>query len=227
MDENSQKTNVLIGMFFSMTVLLAVLLFSVLFRKLTTDNELVFWLGRLSIWVCLLFIYLFVSQIEKQKFLLWTEMPLNFTEYFKSFFRIIFAIIVGAIIIGLTLKFLGNDPKQGSKFVEIIQILKNSFPLLIFTCLTAGITEELIFRGYLMPRLQLFFNNNYASIIISSILFGLMHIGYGTIMQIIGPVFIGFVFAVHYQKYRNIKILIFCHFFWDFMSIMANAYLKP
>ena len=227
MDVNSQKTNVLIGMFFSMTVLLAVLLFSVLFRKLTTDNELVFWLGRLSIWVCLLFIYLFVSQIEKQKFLLWTEMPLNFTEYFKSFFRIIFAIIVGAIIIGLTLKFLGNDPKQGSKFVEIIQILKNSFPLLIFTCLTAGITEELIFRGYLMPRLQLFFNNNYASIIISSILFGLMHIGYGTIMQIIGPVFIGFVFAVHYQKYRNIKILIFCHFFWDFMSIMANAYLKP
>ena len=201
MDENSQKTNVLIGMFFSMTVLLAVLLFSVLFRKLTTDNELVFWLGRLSIWVCLLFIYLFVSQIEKQKFLLWTEIPLNFTEYFKSFFRIIFAIIVGAIIIGLTLKFLGNDPKQDSKFVEIIQILKNSFPLLVFTCLTAGITEELIFRGYLMPRLQLFFNNNYASIIISSVLFGLMHIGYGTIMQIIGPVFIGFVFAVHYQKY--------------------------
>ena len=227
MDENSQKTNVLIGMFFSMTVLLAALLFSVLFRKLTTDKELVFWLGRLSIWVCLLFIYLFVSQIEKQKFLLWTEIPLNFTEYFKSFFRIIFAIIVGAIIIGLTLKFLGNDPKQDSKFVEIIQILKNSFPLLVFTCLTAGITEELIFRGYLMPRLQLFFNNNYASIIISSVLFGLMHIGYGTIMQIIGPVFIGFVFAVHYQKYRNIKILIFCHFFWDFMSIMANAYLKP
>ena len=104
--------------------------------------------------------------------------------------------------------------------------MKNNYPLLIFTCLTAGITEELVFRGYLMPRLQLFFKNNYASIVISSLLFGLMHVGYGTIFQVVGSMMIGLVFAIHYQKFRNIKILIFCHFFWDFMSLIAASYLK-
>jgi membrane protease YdiL (CAAX protease family) len=36
----------------------------------------------------------------------------------------------------------------------LVQVLKNRL-LLVFTCLTAGITEEIIFRGYLLPRLEI------------------------------------------------------------------------
>ncbi|MBC7640801.1 MAG: CPBP family intramembrane metalloprotease [Flavobacterium sp.] len=226
MHQDIQTNNIKIGIFFSIIILFATLLFSSLFKKINTDKETVFLLGRLSIWFCLFLIFLFANQIEKQRFLLWSEISMSNSQYLMSFLKIIGTIILGAITIGLTLKLLGSDAKQGIKFLEILKILKNNFVLLTFTCITAGVTEELIFRGYLMPRLQLFFNKNWVSIAISSILFGLMHIGYGTLMQLVGPLFIGIVFAIHYQKYRNIKILIFCHFFWDFMSLIMNTQLK-
>lgn len=224
--ENSQKTNVIIGIFFSILILLASMTFLPLLNNLNIDKEANFWIGRFAIWICLLLIFLYTSQIEKQKFLIWNENQLSVLEYVTSFFKIIISIIIGAVLIQLLLKFLGANIQENPKLKEIVSVLSKNFPLLIFTCLTAGFTEELIFRGYLMPRLQLFFNKNYASILISSVLFGLMHIGYGTIFQVLGPIMIGLVFAAHYQKFRNIKILIFCHFFWDFLSLMIASNLK-
>lgn len=218
----TKKSTLLIGMFFSILLLLATLLFSPFFSKLKISRTEVFLASRVVIWLALLLIIIFCFKIEKQKMLLWAESKFSVVEYIKSFFRIIGSIMLGAIIIGLTLKAIGYKP-ESDKILEIIKLFKNNYLLLIFTCLTAGITEELIFRGYLMPRLQVFFNNNYMSITLSSLLFGLMHFGYGTIVQIIGPIFIGTVFAIHYQKYRNIKILIFCHFFWDFMMFTLKV----
>ncbi len=214
----TKKSTILIGIFFTILLLLATLLLSPFFSKLKISKTGVFLASRVLIWLVLLLVAVFCFKIEKQKMLLWVETKLSVGAYIKSFFMIIGSIIVGAIIIGLTLKATGYKT-ESDKLMEIIKVFKNNYLLLIFTCLTAGITEELIFRGYLMPRLKLFFNNNYMSIAISSLLFGLMHFGYGTLVQIIGPIFIGTVFAVHYQKYRNIKILIFCHFFWDFMML--------
>jgi membrane protease YdiL (CAAX protease family) len=36
----------------------------------------------------------------------------------------------------------------------LVQVLKK-IDFFVFTCLTAGITEEIIFRGYLLPRLEI------------------------------------------------------------------------
>jgi uncharacterized protein len=221
--ESSQKTNILVGIFFSVLVLLASMIFLPLLKNLKIDKETTFWIGRFAIWICLLLVFLYSKQIENQKFLLWNEQQLSVLEYVKSFFKIIASIIIGAALIRLLLYLLGGNVEENPKLKEIVAVMKTNFPLLLFTCLTAGFTEELIFRGYLMPRLQLFFNNNYASIAISSLLFGALHFGYGTIFQILGPLLIGVIFAIHYQKYRNIKILIFCHFFWDFMSLMVAS----
>jgi uncharacterized protein len=224
--ENSQRINAMIGIFFSILILLASMTFLPLLKNLNIDKEATFWIGRIAIWICLLLVFLYANQIENQKFLLWNEQQLSILEYVKSFFKIIASIIIGALLIRLLLYLLGGNVEENPKLKEIVAVLKTNYPLLIFTCLTAGITEELIFRGYLMPRLQLFFKNNYASIVISSLLFGLMHIGYGTIFQVLGPMMIGLVFAIHYKKFRNIKILIFCHFFWDLMSLMIASNLK-
>ncbi len=218
----TKKSTILIGIFFTLLLLLATLLLSPIFGKLKISKTEVFFASRVVIWLALLFVILFCFKIEKQKMLLWKENKFSIGEYVKSFFGIIGSIMIGAFLIGLILKLSGYKP-ESDKLMEIIKIFKNNYLLLIFTCLTAGITEEFIFRGYLMPRLQLFFNNNYMSIAISSLLFGLMHFGYGTLVQIIGPIFIGTVFAIHYQKYRNIKILIFCHFFWDFMMLTLKV----
>ncbi len=224
--ENSKKTNVIIGIFFSILILLASMTFLPLLKNLKIDKETTFWIGRIAIWVCLFFIFSYANQIENQKFLLWNEKHLSVVQYVMSFFRILISIIIGATLIQLSLKFLGGNIEENPKIKEIVAVMKTNFPLLVFTCLTAAFTEELIFRGYLMPRLQMFFNNNYASIAISSLLFGAMHFGYGTLFQVLGPILIGLIFAIHYQKFRNIKILIFFHFFWDFMSLMIASNLK-
>ncbi len=221
--DNYQKKNVVIGMFFTLLLLLATMFFSSLFRFTTFHKSEQFWLTRFTVWICLIVIYLFVNQVEKNDFLIWKEQKFTVFEYLKSFINIMASILFGAIIIGITLKFFGANIAKSAKIIEVVSIMKNNFPLLIFTCLTAGITEELIFRGYLMPRIALFYDNKYSTIVISSLLFGLMHIGYGTVLQIVGPTFIGLIFAIHYQKFRNIKILIFCHFFWDFMMLMVAS----
>ena len=226
LEDPINKTKTIIGIFFSILILISALLFTPFLNYTILDKLTIFWLGRVSIWVCLLLVYLYIKLIEKQKFLLWTENYLSIPDSIKSFFKIIGTIFLGALIIGLTLKVFGLKPDESSKMVEIVKIMKHNLPLLLFTCLTAGVTEEFIFRGYLMPRLQLFFNNNYASIVISSMLFGIMHVGYGTVFQVLGPIFIGVVFAVHYQKFRNLKIIMFCHFFWDFMQLMIATKIK-
>ena len=224
--DKTQKNIITIGMVFSIIILVAALLFMPFLKNIIDDKIVNFWLGRISIWVCLGLIFLYVSQVEKSNFLVWNEQKLSVIEYVILFFKIIFFIIIGAIIIASILKTCGFIEQKNLKLLEIVSVLKDNLALLTFTCITAGVTEELIFRGYLMPRLAYFFNNKYAPILISSVLFGLMHVGFGTIFQVVGPIMIGFVFAVYYQKYRNIKILIFCHFFWDFMSLLASIYLR-
>jgi membrane protease YdiL (CAAX protease family) len=111
---------------------------------------------------------------------------------------------------------------ESEKIKELTIIFKSNSWLLLFTCLTAGITEELIFRGFLMPRLELLLKNRNLAIALSSILFGALHFGYGTLLQVIGPTCIGFAFAIHYYKYRNVKIVIICHFVWDLLVILSK-----
>jgi hypothetical protein len=95
--------------------------------------------------------------------------------------------------------------------------------LLLFTCLTAGITEELIFRGYLLPRLEILFKNKWAAIIISALLFGLAHGGYGDLSKMLVPFIIGFIFAFYYTRYRSLTVLIICHFLIDFNSLYGSC----
>lgn len=225
-DNQPNKVKAAIGIFFSLLVLISILIFTPLLNYIFFDKITLFWLGRVSIWLGLLLIYLFAKLVEKQNLLLWPDQSLSITEYIQSFLKIFGMLFIGALIIGLILQLLGLKPDESSKMSEIVKIMKPHFALLLFTCITAGVTEEFIFRGYLMPRLQLFFNNNYAAIIISSLFFGIMHIGYGTLFQVLGPLFIGIVFAIHYQKFNNLKILIFCHFLWDFMQLMIATRLK-
>ena len=101
-----------------------------------------------------------------------------------------------------------------------------SLPLKFFIAFTAGVVEEFIFRGYLLPRLQLFFSSKHWPIVIGAILFGLAHFRYGTIMNVAGPIILGLIVGYHYQKYRNIKVLIITHFLYDFVVLAMQFQTK-
>jgi membrane protease YdiL (CAAX protease family) len=184
------------------------------------SNSDSFFYSRLLLWFYLLLIYIYVLKVEKQKFLLWQERRSSFLFYLISIAAMLAAIVVAAGILHKIETYYGWD--NSDKLKALLQLLWKNKLLLLFTTLTAGIMEELLFRGYLMPRLQLLLKNNWLTIIISSLLFGLAHYSYGSLAQMINPLFIGLIFAWHYQKYRNIKVLIICHFLIDFISVLTT-----
>lgn len=80
-------------------------------------------------------------------------------------------------------------------------------------------------RGYLQPRIEKIYKSRYAGIIVSAVLFGILHSTYGTVGQVVVPCFIGIVFATFYKIYSNIKILIICHFMYDFVSLIIMNFM--
>lgn len=220
--KTTKKSTLIGGISLLLFFLFATTFLFPLFKKTNLNYETVFYFSRLVTWVCLLLIYLYSIYIEKQPFLLWKEQHYSFPFYLKSIAKTMLVLIAALFIVSIALQAI-DSKIESERMNEIMHFFKNNIPLIVFTSITAGITEELLFRGYLIPRLEIIIKNTHFSILISSILFGLIHFAYGTLIQIIGPFTIGLVFALHYQKYRNIKILIACHFLWDLISLLVKT----
>lgn len=102
---------------------------------------------------------------------------------------------------------------------------------LIVSWTTAGFGEELIFRGFIMEQIATVFKNNkfkwIFSLIITSILFGLIHYNNG-ITAIITTGFSGLIFGIVYLKTnRNLWACYFAHGFTDtiaFLIIYTGLY---
>ncbi|CAN5339796.1 hypothetical protein BH09BAC5_BH09BAC5_29240 [soil metagenome] len=180
---------------------------------------------RILFWSSLLFIFLFSRKIEKQDLLIWDERKLVFWQILVSCMAIFFALIIGLGIIGVVLMKIGFV-KESAKFNEILTIFRLHPFLIFFTAGTAGFVEELTFRGYLLPRMTIIFKSPLIAILLTSVLFGLMHFGYGTVFQVVGPFFIGLIFAIYYYYFRNIKVIILCHILWDLIAIYLQLLFK-
>ena len=104
-------------------------------------------------------------------------------------------------------------------------------------CFLIGICEEFLCRGWLLNEFLERFGKTkkgiWFSIIISGIIFGLMHIGnifngqevITTIIQIISAAATGVVFGVIYYKTKNIWSVVFLHGLWDFAAFLPD--LQP
>ena len=217
----SKRPLVLAGIIISFSIfLLGSTLLTFLLKPAHLPEEATLFISRIFFWLCLLAMVAYAAGIERQQLLLWEEKKYDFGTYIVSVIALLLILLAGVTLLSQIELSLGLL-KKSSKLNGMVAVLRQNKWLLVFTCLTAGVTEELIFRGYLIPRLQLFFKSPAASLVLSSLFFGLAHIGYGNIGQVIGPVFIGFIFALYYQKYRNIKVLIVCHFLWDYLTLLV------
>ena len=179
------------------------------------------YLKKLIIWIWLLLIYLYATKIEKQKFLLWIDKKRNLLFYFISIISVLgLSFLAGSS--RLLLPKFGIEVQTSQILNEMLAYMHTHPLLLVITCLTAGVVEELLFRGYLIPRLNILFKNSYLPVIFSAIIFGVSHSGYGALINMLVPFLLGLIFGAYYQKYRNLKVLIFCHFFIDFLSMILS-----
>lgn len=101
------------------------------------------------------------------------------------------------------------EEPQTSEYVLAIKPQLNWFWIVAIP-LVAAVTEEIFFRGFLQPRVGLW---------ASSVLFGVVHIGYGTVLQVVAPFLLGLLFAFLYLKTKTLWAPIAGHFAFDFVQL--------
>ncbi len=90
-------------------------------------------------------------------------------------------------------------------FVNILKLTLVMFFLI-------GLIEELIFRSILQIRLEKSLNE-WEALMITSVLFGFMHSGYGTFYEILYTMFVGFVIGFLFFKTKSLPFAVFVHGF--------------
>jgi membrane protease YdiL (CAAX protease family) len=184
-----------------------------------------FFYTRVILWMVFILVFLYSLVIEKQPFLLWKEKKYSIVFYLGTIAKMYFICLLGGGLLNALVQILTHEEFSGT-LLNLTLIFKNNYPLIIWTCITAGVVEEFLMRGYIQTRLEKIYSNPYFGIIISAVLFGMLHSTYGTVAQVLVPFFIGIVFAAFYKLYSNIKILIICHFMYDFISLMLMNFIN-
>ena len=85
--------------------------------------------------------------------------------------------------------------------------------------IAVAISEEVIFRGYLLSNLMLS-ANRWIALSISSAIFALVHIGNPGIsaLAIINIIIAGFLLGLNYIYTKNLWFSIFFHFSWNYFQ---------
>ena len=218
MEKRNKKS--IVGYFIKMTILFFVflivqqLLSAIILSSLKEErygNEALFEV----IWAGLVLILL---MLYKNRYI-FTQKRESFTKGFKY---IIPEFIIATFFLILSIITLSTS----SMPINIFSIIN----LLIY-CIFIGIVEEFLCRGWLLNEFLERFSNNkkeiILSIIFSSFVFGIIHflnIGTGqnfieTCVQVVNAGVSGIFLALVYYKTKNIWLVVFSHFYWDF-SIM-------
>jgi membrane protease YdiL (CAAX protease family) len=150
-----------------------------------------------------------------------------FTEKKKKFWN---SIYLGLPMLAYSIiTFIVNLFNQGSFSIS------NCINVFVL-CLFVGIAEEFLCRGWLQNEFIERFSNDrnsvIKSIILSSLVFGVMHIinlseqtVFETILQIINAVSVGVLLGSIYYKTKNIWSVIFLHAFYDFSIFLGEMNL--
>lgn len=88
--------------------------------------------------------------------------------------------------------------------------------------LQAGVGEELLFRGYLISRLERLGLPAWGCIVGSGLIFGLMHwSGYGLLSALSKGIFFGIPTGIYFWYRRNLGPLMTAHTLMNFLGFMA------
>lgn len=119
----------------------------------------------------------------------------------------------------------GQAGNMDSRAVEMFSLLGDVPPLqflgvVLFLSALAGVGEELLFRGYLFTRLERVGLPGWAVIIMTGLLFGLLHTrGYGLAASLSKGLMFGIPTATYFWFRRRLAPLMLVHFFVDFSAL--------
>ncbi|MGE7024337.1 CPBP family intramembrane glutamic endopeptidase [Solibacillus cecembensis] len=199
--------------FYSIVIFIGITIFSVIFPYAPSKQEWV----TLFISICLLFYVL--HQSKKQQFT-YSEAQIGevmtgarWTKYLSLTACLQVAAYSSGIAV-LMFVFLRLENEIREFFLNILGVDQNVIvPLIVYIlffvniCILAPIWEELFFRGILLRRLTIKWSPQ-KSIIVSSLLFGLIHVNP---LTVIFAFFLGCVLGYVYLKTKSIIVPIVVH----------------
>ncbi|MDY3364394.1 type II CAAX endopeptidase family protein [Riemerella anatipestifer] len=179
-------------------------------------------LSRIEFWILLIGMLFFAKSYEKSKFLLINEEKKKWWIYPVATFALLLVVTLTMSLISIAVNKIGIESSTKTEETLYRIVCENKF-LLFFTCITAAVTEELLFRGYILSRIKKISNSSWISVFVSALLFGLAHFGYNDFRSMFFPFIIGLIFGGFYVRYRSISILIISHFIIDVYSLYSQC----
>lgn len=146
----------------------------------------------------------------------------NFKLYIKNMLPRFGIILIIYIISSLAVTMFVSAIPTNQELISQMPIYVSAF----FAIIVAPLTEELMFRGFMKK----FIKNDIAFIIISSIVFGGLHVINATeinqYLYIIPYSILGLAFSLNYVKTKNIASNMMLHATWNSLAILALIITK-
>ncbi len=115
-----------------------------------------------------------------------------------------FALLIGAITALIEYRILA--PASLIENTGILNVVLIVIVMLVFV----GVVEELIFRSILQTRLEEVLGLKYG-LLLSAVIFGIMHVGYGTITEILLAGIFGIIVGYIFQRTRSLPFIVAIH----------------
>ncbi|MDB5137517.1 MAG: family intrarane metalloprotease [Mucilaginibacter sp.] len=170
-------------------------------------------------WGTVVFLFFYAYKVERQPLLIWKGGDSSIGFILLSVVVLFVLYVIISVVSSIPASFGYHESNDVMR--QITVLLKGHPVFIFFVSITAGVTEELIFRGYLLTRLSTFFKEPHIPVIVSSAIFSGMHYKYHSLGEFIFTFLLGVVFSFYYLKYRNIHALILIHFFIDFIFLTS------
>ncbi|MBD3389829.1 CPBP family intramembrane metalloprotease [Candidatus Micrarchaeota archaeon] len=120
---------------------------------------------------------------------------------------IFFLMLLASFLVNLALHFAGVGDQ--AKIIDVVSGLPIYLVVIAFTL--GPFSEELFFRALLVPKV---------GVPVSSLLFALTHAAYGSVSELVGAFFLGFVLANAYYYLRDPLPCIIAHAIFNLLSVM-------
>jgi membrane protease YdiL (CAAX protease family) len=128
-----------------------------------------------------------------------------------------------SIVTTAVLRAFGTSAMDSGQTVTVLAL---PFWLQLFVAVTAGFTEEILFRGYAVERATLLSGSRWFGALVPSLLFGMMHAPFWGLPHAIIAGMTGFWLTLIYLWRRNLWVNIAAHALLDgflFIAVDVNA----
>jgi membrane protease YdiL (CAAX protease family) len=134
------------------------------------------------------------------------QIPLK--QFLKKTILLTAALIAVAFAISFLLNaFHANDLSNVAPAIESLRAIPL---LLVYIVIVRSSAEEVFFRGFLTKK---------TGALVSSILFALIHLSYGSYAEVAGAFILGFIFAKVFQLNKNLYPNIAAHIAFNAVSV--------